>query len=149
MAMQKRFKVQHRDVFPAGAYLKNTKAGPVEPVLDFNAPKREDGSRPQATDKDSGLLMWQATVLDADEEAGKKDTAVTVKFAAPVRPVPPENTTGLPWTPVEFVGLSVLPYIDDAGGRPRIVWSLRAEDMIAPGSSSKASAASTGPKAAA
>ena len=70
MAMQRRIKVAHGDVFPAGAFLK----GAVEPVADFNASPREDGSRPQQVDKDTGLLMWQATVLDADEEASRKDT---------------------------------------------------------------------------
>ncbi|MBO0846335.1 MAG: plasmid replication, integration and excision activator [Nocardioides sp.] len=128
MAMQRRFKVEHGDVFPRGAFLK----GGVEPVLDFDAELRADGSRPQQTDKDTGLLLWQAVVLDADEEAGRKDTAVTVKFAAKVRPVPPANDTGLPWTPVEFVGLTVLPWIDDSGMRPRIAWSLRAEEMVEP-----------------
>ena len=65
MAMQKRFRVEHSEVFPAGAFLK----GQAEPVLDFNAPRREDGSRPQVKDKDTGLLLWQVVVLDADEEA--------------------------------------------------------------------------------
>ena len=116
MAMQKRFRVRHGDVFPQGGFLK----GSVEAVADFNASKREDGSRPQQVDKDSGLLLWQATVLDADEDAGKRETALTVKFAAKVQPVPPENTTGFPWTPVEFTGLTALPYVDDSGNRPRI-----------------------------
>lgn len=139
MTMQRRIKVQHGDVFPAGAYLK----GSVEPVMDFNAAKREDGSRPQQTDKDTGLLLWQAVVLDADEEASKKDTAVTVKFAAKVRPTPPENTSGMPWTPVEFVDLTALPYVDDNGNRPRMAWSFRAEGMVAPGSSDTSSGTSS------
>jgi hypothetical protein len=71
-------------------------------------------------------------VLDADEEAGKRETALTVKFAARVQPVPPPNPTSFPWTPVEFVGLTALAYVDDSGNRPRIAWSFRAEDMIAP-----------------
>lgn len=77
--------------------------------------------------------MWQATVLDADEEATKKDTALTVKFLARVQPVPPENKTAFPWTPVEFVGLTALAWIDDNGPRPRIAWSFRAQDMVEPG----------------
>ena len=76
--------------------------------------------------------MWQAVVLDADEEAGKRDTAITVKFAAKVRPVPPANETGFPWTPVEFIGLTALPWVDDSGMKPRIAWSFRAEDMVQP-----------------
>lgn len=128
MAMQKRFRVEHGEVFPAGAFLK----GAVEPVADFNAGKREDGSRPQQVDRDTGLLLWQAVVLDADEEAGKRETALTVKFAAKVQPVPPANPTSFPWTPVEFVGLTALAYVDDSGNRPRIAWSFRAEDIVTP-----------------
>ena len=130
MAMQKRFKVDHNEVFPVGAFLK----GSVEPVADFDAARREDGSRPQQVDRDTGLLLWQAVVLDADEEAGKRDTALTVKFAAKVRPVPPGNPTSFPWTPVEFTGLTALAYVDDSGNRPRIAWSFRAEGMVAPAS---------------
>ena len=133
MAMQKRFKVEHGDVFPAGAFLK----GAVEPVFDFNADKRADGSRPQQVDKDTGLLMWQAVVLDADEEAGKRETALSVKFASKAQPVAPENKTPFPWTPVEFVGLTALAYVDDGGGRPRIAWSFRAEGMVEPGTTGK------------
>lgn len=130
MAMQKRIKVDHGDVFPLGAFLK----GSVEPVADFNAEPRADGSRPQSLDKETGLPVWQVTVLDADEEAGKKDTALSVKFVAKVQPVPPENTTSFPWTPVEFKGLTALAWIDDNGPRPRIAWSFRAEEMVAPSS---------------
>jgi hypothetical protein len=130
MAMQRRFKVEHGEVFPQGAFLK----GAVEPVADFDAAKREDGSRPQQVDRDTGLLLWQAVVLDADEEAGKRETALSLKFAAKVQPVPPENTTGFPWTPVEFTGLTALAYVDDSGTRPRVAWSFRAQGMVAPGS---------------
>lgn len=139
MAMQRRIKVQHDDVFPAGAFLK----GSVEPVADFNAEKRADGSRPQQKDKDTGLLVWQVTTLDADEEASKKETALTVKFVAPHQPVPPENKTPFPWTPVEFVGLTALPYVDDNGNRPRLAWSFRAEAMVAPGQSSAVGASAS------
>lgn len=135
MAMAKRFGVNHADVFPKGAFLK----GEVEPVLDFQAEKKADGSRPQQRDKDTGLLLWQVTVLDADESAGKKDTAVTVKIAAPHQPVPPANDTPFPWTPVEFVGRSALPYVDDNGNRPRLAWSYRAEGLVRPGEGAQAS----------
>ncbi|RPF21297.1 plasmid replication, integration and excision activator [Myceligenerans xiligouense] len=129
MAMPKRMSVPTEVVFPAGAYLK----GGVEPVADFNAPQREDGSRPQQLDKDSGLPLWQVLVFDFDEDAGKKDSAVTVKIAARYQPVPPENKGPLPLTQVGFVGLTALAYIDDNGARPRIVWSFKAADICAPG----------------
>ncbi|HYN30669.1 MAG TPA: hypothetical protein VES95_12510 [Dermatophilaceae bacterium] len=48
--------------------------------------------------------------------------------------MPPENKSGFPWTPVEFVGLTALAWIDDNGNRPRLAWSFRAEGMVAPGS---------------
>lgn len=135
MVMPRRIRVEHGQVFPAGVFLK----GAVEPVADFNASQREDGTRPQQVDKDTGLLLWQAIVLDADEEASKKDTAVTVKFAAKVQPVPPANKSGLPWTPVEFVGLTALPYVDDNGNRPRLAWSYRADGLVEPGATSRQS----------
>ena len=50
MAMQKRFKVAFADVFPNSAFLKVGPNGPVEPVLDFTADRRPDGSRPQQVD---------------------------------------------------------------------------------------------------
>lgn len=141
MAIQGRLRIDHGVMFPRGSYLKT-----VEPVIDFNGPKRPDGSRPQQTDKETGRLMWQAVVLDADDQAGRRETALLVKFAADVQPVPPHNDTPFPWTPVEFVGLSVLPYVDDSGSRPRIAWSLRAEGMIAPGEARKTTTP-VGPKA--
>ena len=136
MAMKQRFAVQHDDVFAQGAFLK----GGVEPVLDFQAGKRADGSMPQQLDKETGLPVWQVVILDADDTAGKKDTAITVKFLAKHQPVPPANDTPFPWTPVEFVGLTALPYVEYTGGknkenqdRTRITWSYRAESMVKPG----------------
>ena len=130
MTIQKRIPLPHSTVFPSGAYLK----GGVEPVLDFNSPIGPDGVRPQAVEKESGLPLWQATVLDADPDAAKRDTAVTVKFVSKAQPVVPANKTPFPWTPIEFAGLTALPYIDETGSRPRIAWSFRADGIFAPGS---------------
>ncbi|MFC7598021.1 plasmid replication, integration and excision activator [Terrabacter sp. GCM10028922] len=155
MAMQKRFRVGHGDVFPKGAFIK----GEVEKVIDFDKSTQEN--RVQAVDlnkagEGTGLPLWQVIVLDADEEAGKKDTAVTVKIAAKHQPVPPENKTPFPWTMVEFVGLTALPYVEYTGSkdkdghdRTRIVWSFRAEGMVAPGQSASQSAGSSASKGAA
>ena len=136
MAIKQRFEIEHSVAFPKGAFLR----GAVEPVADFQAEKRPDGTRPQQRDKETGLPLWQCVVIDADDDAGKKDIGVTVKFAAAHQPVPPANKSGLPWTPVEFVGLTALPYIDDGGNRPRIAWSFRAERLVAPGEADKAAA---------
>lgn len=134
MAVQQRIPMKHSDVFPNGAYLK----GGVEPVMDFEKSSAEN--KVQAVDlnkrgEGTGLPMWQVVVLDADEDARKKDTALTMKFAARVQPVPPENKSGFPWTPVEFVGLVGSPYVDPNGPKPRLAWSFRAEGMTAPGQS--------------
>ncbi|WP_409482774.1 plasmid replication, integration and excision activator [Arsenicicoccus dermatophilus] len=137
MAMQKRIPFAHHTVFPHSTFL----VGEVAPVVDFNAAARPDGSRPQQVDRDTGLPVWAVQVLDADPEAGKKDKTVTVKIVAAHQPVPPTNETPFPFTPVEFVGLTALPYVEEMGnGRARIAWSYRAEGMVAPGQSSKVQA---------
>ena len=74
---------------------------------------------------------------------------MSVKIPAKVAPVPPENKSGMPWTPVEFVGLSALPYVEEsATGRGRIAWSFRAEGMVAPGSGSEGRGLMTTPTSA-
>lgn len=122
MAVQRKLQVSMETVFPAGAFL----VGEVEPVMDFQAPQRADGSRPQQMDKESGLPMWQVAVLDADPEAANREKTVVVKLIARHQPVPPANKTGMPFTPVRLAGLTLTPWVDDNGQRPRISWSIRA-----------------------
>jgi hypothetical protein len=57
---------------------------------------------------------------------------VTVKIAARHQPIPPEAVAGVPFRPVEFEGLTVAPYVNESGGRPRVAYSLRATGMRAP-----------------
>lgn len=124
MAHTGRFKIAHGDLFPLGAYL----VSDVEPVRDFDKSTKE---RPvQATDKETGLLVWSVSALDADPEARKDSKTVTVKIAAPHQPVPPEAPAGMPFRPVEFDGLTVTPYVDDKRGR--VAYSFRATGMHAP-----------------
>lgn len=129
MAINGRFRVSMGDVFPAGAFV----VGEVEAVRDF------DKSTPerfvQATDKESGELVWSVPVLDADESAPKGAKTVVVKISAPVQPVPPEAVAGLPFRPVEFDGLTVTPYVDDK--RNRVAYSLRARAMHPPATGTK------------
>lgn len=124
MSVPSRFKISHGEVFPHGAYV----VSEVEPVRDFDKSTRE---RPvQAVDKESGLLVWSVSVLDADPDARKDAKTVTVKISAPHQPVPPEAMAGLPFRPVEFDDLTVTPYVDDK--RNRVAYSLRATGMHAP-----------------
>lgn len=131
MAVARRLSVPFTTVFPAGAYL----VGAIEEVADFDAPKREDGTRPQVRDKDTGQRVWSVPVLDADPDAGKKDKTITVKVLADVHPVVPANDTPFPFTPVEFEGLQLTAYVDENGPRPRLAWSFRATGLVAPGKS--------------
>ena len=135
MAIAKRFKISHDEVFAFGAYL----VGEVGPVFDFDRSTKD--LKVQQVDKDNGMLLWSVEVLDADPEAGKKSKTVTVKLAAKVQPVPPEALPGLPFRPVVFQGLTALPYIDDAGKFSRIVWSFKADAMTAPAKTSTPAAA--------
>ena len=121
MAIARRFEVSHEDAFPQGAYV----VGQVVPVGDFDRSTKDE--RPQKVDPDSGLLLWDVEVLDADPEAKQK--AIKVKIAAKVQPVPPAPQSGMPFALVVFEGLTALPYIDDNGRRPRIAWSFRASGM--------------------
>lgn len=136
MAIARRFKISHHEVFPHGAFI----VSPVTPVLDFDQSTRD--AKVQQTDKDTGELIWSIDVLDADPEAPKKSKTVSIKFLAKVQPVPPANDSTSPFTPVEFSGLTALAYIDDNGNRPRIAWSFRADSMHAPGKAAPKSAAS-------
>lgn len=127
MAIRAKFQVSMGDVFPHGAYV----VSEVEPVRDYD--KSSAGRMVQATDKESRLLLWAVSVLDADPEARRGDKTLTVKIAATHQPVPPETAPGMPFRPVEFDGLTVTPYVNESsGGRPRIAFSLRATGMRPP-----------------
>ncbi|MEU8058779.1 hypothetical protein [Microbispora bryophytorum] len=63
---------------------------------------------------------------------------VAVKILAPVQPVPPSPMADLPFTPVEFDGISVTPYVNQAG---RLAYSIRVREMRAPRSSGGRAAA--------
>ncbi len=126
MALAPRFKITMLDVFPHGAYL----VSEVEPVRDFD--KSSAGRPVQAVDKESGLPVWAVSVLDADPDARRGDKTVTVKIAARHQPIPPDAAPGVQFRPVEFDGLTVTPYVNESGGRPRVAYSLRASGMRAP-----------------
>lgn len=83
MAIARRFKITHDEVFPHGAYL----ISEVGPVFDFERSTKEN--KVQQVDKDTGLLLWSVDVLEADPDAGRKSRTVSVKIAAKHQPVPP------------------------------------------------------------
>src|SRR5260370_27214236 len=100
--------------------------GVVVPVRQLDASK--GWGFVQCKDKASGLPLWVIEVIDADPEARTK--TVRVKIAASVQPTLPAPLAGSPFTPVEFTGLTVTPYVNQAG---RLAYSLRASGGSGPG----------------
>ncbi|TQN28329.1 hypothetical protein FHX37_3503 [Haloactinospora alba] len=133
MAIQGALPVEFGTVFPHGAY-----ALGVEAITDFETKR-------QQTDKTSGLPLWAVEVIDADPEARGKAKSVKVKVAAEVCPTLPDEVPGLPFRPAEFEQMSVMPYVDESGRRPRVAYSLRARGVKAPNASGrKAASANAG-----
>jgi hypothetical protein len=115
MALQGPIPVAFSQVFPHGAYA----AGVIEPVRDFEASK--DGRFVQAKDRESGLPVWAVDVIDADPAARVK--TARVKIASSDQPVLPPASPGMPFSPVELTGLTVIPYVNPAG---RLAYSFKA-----------------------
>src|SRR5829696_9071112 len=92
--------VDHDLVFPFGAYVSTE----VVPVYAFDGGKRGE----QATDPETGHLIWQVTVSDGDPEIQGPAKSVKVKLIAKQQPVPPPNLPGMPdgliVRPVRFEG---------------------------------------------
>ncbi|MEU0572458.1 plasmid replication, integration and excision activator [Nonomuraea sp. NPDC005983] len=128
MALQGPIPIHFHQVFPAGCYA----VGEVEPVRGFDA--STSGREVQARDKQTGELVWQIAVMDADPAVKASQKTVAVKVISPVQPVPPAPMSGLPFTPVEFDGMTVTPYVNQQG---RLAYSIRAREMRAPRQSTK------------
>ena len=124
MALQGPIPVEFGVVFPSGAYA----AGAFEPVRNFDASTGEKFV--QSADK----AIRDAAVGDRGHRRGpgrRGSRAVKVKVAAQVQPVVPAGPPGSPFAPVEFTGLTVTPYVNQAG---RLAYSLKATGIRAPGS---------------
>ena len=128
MALQGAIPVEFGLVFPRGAFA----AGGFEPVRDFEASKA--GRFVQSKDKSSGLPMWVVEVIDADPQA--RDKTARIKVASADQPSLPSPSGAVPFVPVEFTGMTVTPYVSQAG---RLALSLRASGVRAPGRSGRGS----------
>ena len=122
MALQGPIPIEFGLMFSHGAFA----SGSAEPVRDFDASK--DGRFVQSKDKTTGLPVWQVEVIDADPEA--RTRTVKVKIAAAEQPGLPHSTAGQPFVAVEFTGLTVTPYVNQAG---RLAYSLKAAGVRMPG----------------
>ncbi|MBB5776771.1 plasmid replication, integration and excision activator [Nonomuraea angiospora] len=128
MAIQGPIPVTFAQVFPHGCYA----VGEVEQVKDFEA--STNGRFVQARDKQTGELVWQIPVMDADPSLKAAQKTVAVKILSPTQPVAPAPVAGLPFTPVEFDGLTVTPYVNGSG---RLAYSIKARQMLAPRTNAK------------
>jgi hypothetical protein len=122
MSLQGPIPVEFGAIFPSGAYA----AGVFDPVRNFDASTGEKFV--QSTDKATRMPLWVIEVIDADPQA--RTRAVKVKVAAQVQPVIPAGPSGSPFTPVEFTGMTVTPYVNQAG---RLAYSIKATGIRAPG----------------
>ena len=132
MALQGPVPVDFATVFPRGAYT----AGEFEAVRDFEASKA--GRFVQSKDKTTGLPLWQADVIDADTTA--RDKTLRVKVASPDQPVLPPAAAGMPFTAVEFTGMTITAYVSQAG---RLAWSVKATGVRAAGRPARATGQGT------
>lgn len=136
MSVSQRMRVPFGDVFPAGAFM----VGEVESVDDYDLIKaaKSAGKDPgdvQLRDKINEKRVWSVRVIDADPLTRRGKSEVVVKISADHQPVPPAATPGMPFRPVEFDELTVTPYVDDNGSRPRQAFSFRASGLRAPAKS--------------
>lgn len=126
MAVQVPIPVHHEQVFPAGAYVTTD----VQAMTEY-----KDGVKQgQKLDKVTGELMWEVTVLDAQEDVKGAAKSVKVQLSAAYQPVPPEAMPGTPFRPVEFTDMSITPYVVEVmKGRWKVAYSIRARGMRTPG----------------
>ncbi|MER7506657.1 plasmid replication, integration and excision activator [Nonomuraea pusilla] len=123
MAIQGPIPISFEQVFPHGCYL----VGQVEQVKDFDA--STNGRTVYAKDKTTGEPVWQVAVMDGDPTVKPSQKTVAVKILSATEPVPPPGVPGVPITPVEFVGMTVTPYVGQNG---RLAYSLRSTGMRPP-----------------
>ncbi len=131
--------VHHDTAFPFGAAL-ITKP---EPVYSFEQGKRGE----QQVDKDTGMPVYEVTVVDNDEEVRGAAKTMKVKIFSAVQPIAPPSIPGMPagyyFAPVEFDGLTAKPYVQEyMEGRHRVAWSLTARGLRAPSAGSNGTAKS-------
>ncbi|GAB3615896.1 hypothetical protein GCM10027416_04530 [Okibacterium endophyticum] len=99
--------------------------GEADPQVEFVEGKPAG----QQHDKETGKPLWIVRVFDADPDTPKGQGEVTVKIASASPPTLPAALPGLPFRPVIFDDLVVIPYVKENNGRPRVAYSLRASGV--------------------
>jgi hypothetical protein len=155
--MQRRINIKQHEHFPFPLML----VGDVGARRDFDKSTKDHPV--QEVDKETGLPIFEAEVVNTDPEARKSDRSFTVKLICERQPVPPESADASGMRPVVFAHLEGLPWMDDrmCNGkdqphkcRAKIAWSYRAsgfaeasdtgKDTGSTASGSSASESSTG-----
>jgi hypothetical protein len=126
MAVKGRFNVSHGDVFERGAL-----GVKIEALNDYEKVKA-GVQDPQQRDKETGERIWLFRGIDNDPDA--RSSEVKVKIVAPVMPpMPGEPIPGTNLYPVEFEGLTVIPYVEETkSGFTRVAYSLKATGVREP-----------------
>lgn len=131
--MQRRIAIKQHEHFTYPLML----VGDVTPSRDFEKSTRDNPV--QAVDKETGLRIYEAEVVNTDPEARKADRSFTVKMLADKQPVPPPAPDGSTMRPVVFRHLEAMPWMDDrmCNGkdqphrcRAKIAWSYRASGFV-------------------
>ena len=113
-----RLPVKMADVFPDGCSLVPAS---ISETYDYD--EKNKTCRP-SIDKITGQRVYQCRVVDMDPERRGRSRETAVKIVADQMPVPP---TGAQYEPVEFEGLTAIPYATDRG---RVAYtSLRATSI--------------------
>lgn len=100
MAINGPYAVDSATLFPHGLAL----VGEITRSLEYDPDRpREDWRHDR--DRDTGLPLWECTMLDLDPEAFEK--TFIVRIAADVRPVAPAVASGSPLQAVQLQGLQV------------------------------------------
>ncbi|MEQ4720168.1 plasmid replication, integration and excision activator [Nonomuraea sp. B19D2] len=123
MAIQGPIPISFDQVFPHGCFL----VGQAEQVKDFDA--STNGRTVYAKDRTTGQPVWQVPVMDGDPTVKASQKTVAVKILSATEPAAPPAVPGLPITPVEFVEMTVTPYVAQNG---RLAYSIRATGMRPP-----------------
>ncbi|WP_225727195.1 MULTISPECIES: hypothetical protein [unclassified Nocardia] len=131
-----RFPVPFEVAFPEGAGL----VGEIEKVFVFNERRRQYTTE-QDVDKETGLLMWKARLIDYSDDVRGSETGIDLVFLAPVQPIPPE---GRRVREVELEGLMVQPRATKAGDFPKLVYSYFATGIKGDNSGAKQPPANPG-----
>lgn len=71
MSVPKWLTLSHQQVFPHKAFV----VSDVTPVIDYERSTKDN--KVQATDRESGLPLWQVEVLDGDPAASKRARTLT------------------------------------------------------------------------